>query len=77
MAGTIGRKTGNGPRSLNAFDLVAQCGGFSVDKLFSPNIFASLPSAERGLGLSGLSGLSNMRQAQQDPAASSQVLVRA
>ena len=30
-----------GIRSLNAFDLVAQCGGFNVDRLFAPQIFST------------------------------------
>jgi serine/threonine protein kinase len=31
-----------GLRSLNAFDLVNQCGGFNIDKLFSPQIFSAI-----------------------------------
>lgn len=30
-----------GTRSLNAFDLVSHCGGFMLDKMFSPEIFYS------------------------------------
>ena len=33
-----------GVRTLNAFDLVAQCGGFNVDRLFAPQIFSALSS---------------------------------
>jgi len=30
-----------GVRTLNAFDLVSQCGGFNVDRLFAPQIFST------------------------------------
>lgn len=32
-------KSADGPVQLNAFDLVSQCGGFHIDKMFSPEIF--------------------------------------
>lgn len=32
-----------GPAKLNAFDLVSQCGGFMIDKMFSPEIFYTAP----------------------------------
>jgi hypothetical protein len=31
------------PASLDAFDLVSHCGGFMLDKMFSPEIFYSVP----------------------------------
>ena len=33
----IGR-TARGPRYLNAFDLVSQCGGFHLDRIFNPQV---------------------------------------
>ena len=35
-------------RTLNAFDLVGQVGGFNIDKLFSPQIFSSFEEAKEG-----------------------------
>ncbi len=32
-----------GPVALNAFDLVSVCGGFLIDRMFSPEIFYSAP----------------------------------
>lgn len=29
----------NGPKRLNAFDLVSHCGGFMIDKMFTPELF--------------------------------------
>ncbi len=31
------------PIKLNAFDLVSQCGGFMIDRMFSPEIFYTVP----------------------------------
>lgn len=33
------------PIKLNAFDLVSQCGGLVIDKMFSPEIFYTVPTA--------------------------------
>jgi hypothetical protein len=41
----IGRTT-RGPRYLNAFDLVCQCGGFMLDRIFSPQMLRSLQGAD-------------------------------
>ena len=38
-----------GVRTLNAFDIVTQCGGFNIDKLFSPQIFSSSSSEDASL----------------------------
>lgn len=35
---------GSGPTILNAFDAVIQCGGFMIDKMFSPELFYSVPT---------------------------------
>lgn len=37
---------GTSPVSLNAFDLVSQCGGFLLDRMFSPEIFYNSPGDE-------------------------------
>jgi serine/threonine protein kinase len=34
------------PARLNAFDLVSQCGGLLIDKMFSPEIFYSAPASD-------------------------------
>eukprot|EP01039_Chlorochromonas_danica_P004330 gene4330-4751_t len=39
-------RNASGPVTLNAFDLVAQCGGFMLDKTFSPEIFYTAPTDE-------------------------------
>jgi hypothetical protein len=36
------------PAKLNAFDVVSQCGGFMLDRMFSPEIFYSVPGMEAG-----------------------------
>jgi hypothetical protein len=36
------------PAKLNAFDLVTQSGGFMLDRMFSPEIFYSVPGMEQG-----------------------------
>jgi len=41
-----------GLRSLNAFDLVNQCGGFNIDKLFSPQIFSAISDDFDGAAVS-------------------------
>lgn len=38
---------GSEPVKLNAFDLVSQSGGFMLDRMFSPEIFYSVPGMER------------------------------
>ena len=40
----IGR-TARGPRYLNAFDLVSQCGGFHLERIFNPQILRTLQSS--------------------------------
>mmetsp|Transcript_25901 Transcript_25901/g.24735 ORF Transcript_25901/g.24735 Transcript_25901/m.24735 type:complete len:537 (+) Transcript_25901:79-1689(+) len=40
----IGR-TARGPRYLNAFDLVSQCGGFKLERIFNPQILRTLQSS--------------------------------
>ena len=42
----IGRTT-RGPRYLNAFDLVSQCGGFHLKRLFNPQSLRTLHSASQ------------------------------
>lgn len=37
---------GSGPTVLNGFDTVIQCGGFMIDKMFSPELFYSVPTDE-------------------------------
>lgn len=37
---------GSEPVALNAFDLVSHCGGFMLDRMFSPEIFYSVPGME-------------------------------
>ncbi len=36
--------TSTGPVKLNAFDVVSHCGGFMIDKMFSPEIFYKVPT---------------------------------
>jgi len=40
---------GSEPLALNAFDMVSHCGGFMLDKMFSPEIFYSVPGMEEKL----------------------------
>ncbi len=35
----FGSKSARGPRVLNAFELINQCGGFLLDRMFSPQLF--------------------------------------
>lgn len=37
---------GHEPVALNAFDVVSHCGGFMLDRMFSPEIFYSVPGME-------------------------------
>jgi serine/threonine protein kinase len=36
----------SGPVKLNAFDVVSHCGGFMIDKMFSPEIFYKAPNED-------------------------------
>lgn len=38
-----------GLTSLNAFDLVSQCGGFMLDRMFSPEIFYTLGNEDKAI----------------------------
>ena len=42
----IGR-TARGPRYLNAFDLVSQCGGFHLERIFNPQVLRTLQSSQQ------------------------------
>ena len=46
----LGSKSSRGPRALNAFDLVSQCGGFLLDRMFRPQILGDLAGATIGGG---------------------------
>lgn len=53
----IGR-TARGPRYLNAFDLVSQCGGFHLERIFNPQILRTIQSSGQSTNmLPGLGGL--------------------
>lgn len=43
--GALVGRTARGPRYLNAFDLVSQCGGFKLERIFNPQILRTLQSS--------------------------------
>lgn len=48
----IGR-TARGPRYLNAFDLVSQCGGFHLERIFNPQILRTIQSTSQVTAMGG------------------------
>lgn len=49
----IGR-TARGPRYLNAFDLVSQCGGLHLDRMFNPQVLRALHSSGQSQSMHNL-----------------------
>jgi serine/threonine protein kinase len=53
----IGR-TARGPRYLNAFDLVSQCGGFHLERIFNPQVLRTIQSS--GQSTNALPGVGSL-----------------